>query len=324
MISQDDYYALAAFFTQLQSKSTTTFGELGFDAVVSVRGTGSIKHPRRGVEVVPRLLHSDVIDTGVHEDVRVPLADWLTSPDNRLFSRNIANRVWAHFLGVGLVDPVDDVRATNPPFNPELLDALADDFSGHGFDLKQLMRRIMNSRVYQLSSLARPQNAAHTRFYTHYNVQRLPAEVLLDAIDSACATREKFKGVPSGTRAIDLPDPNFKSYFLDTLGRPQRVVACECERTAQPNLAQVLQIANGEVLQRKLTDEHGRIESLMTNEPDDVAAVRELYLCTFSRFPDEQETTDCLESILRSTNRREGLQTILWALCNSREFLFNH
>ena len=322
--SQDDYYGFAAFFTQLESKPTTTFGELGFDATVSVRGSGSIKHPRRGTIVAPKLLQAETIDTAAHHDLRMPLAQWLTAPDNKLFARNIVNRVWGQFMGVGLIEPVDDVRATNPPSNPGLLDALAADFVLHKFDLKHLMRRIMNSRVYQLSSLPRSENATQTRYYTHYNVKRLPAEVLLDALDFACGTQEKFPRVPLGTRAIELPDPNFESYFLDTLGRPQRVVACECERTAEPNLAQVLQIANGEVLQRKLTDENGRIAAILKRKVNDTAAIRELYLATFSRQPRGDEVQSCLDIIRRSADRKQGLENVLWALCNSREFLFNH
>ena len=322
--SQDDFFGLAAFFTQLESKPTTTFGDLGFDATVSVRGTGSIKHPRRGTVVKPKLLHGAEIVAAAHYDLRTPLADWVTSPANKLFAGNIANRVWAHFLGVGLIDPVDDVRATNPPSNPQLLDALAADFVAHKFDLKHLMRRIMNSRVYQLSSLPRPENAVQTWFYTHYNVKRLPAEVLLDAIDFACGTCEKFPRVPLGTRAIELPDPNFESYFLDTLGRPQRVVACECERTAEPNLGQVLQIANGEILQRKLTDKKGRVASILKRGLEDTTAIRELYLATFARPPSEKEIRGCIDIIRRSADRKQGLENVLWALCNSREFLFNH
>jgi hypothetical protein len=186
------------------------------------------------------------------------------------------------------------------------------------------MKRIIMSRVYQLSPTPRNENLNHRRFYTHYNLKRLPAEVLLDAIDFACGTHERFEGVPPGTRAIALPDPNFESYFLDTLGRPQRLTSCECERTAEPNLAQVLHLANGELLQRKLTDKQGRIEGLIKRNATDAEAIRALYLVTFSRLPRDEEIRRCRELIGRSANRREGLENILWALCNSREFLFNH
>ena len=165
-------------------------------------------------------------------------------------------------MGTGLVEQIDDMRATNPPSNPELLDALAADFVKNGYDLRKLMRTIMTSRVYQLSSMPPPESAADTRFYTHYNVKRLPAEVLLDAIDFACGTREKFTGIPLGTRAIELPDPNYTSYFLDTMGRPGRVTTCECERTGEPNLGQVLHITNGELINRKLSAASGRIAKL--------------------------------------------------------------
>ena len=156
----------------------------------------------------------------------------MTAPENPFFARTIVNRLWAHYFGRGLVEPIDDMRATNPASNPELLDALGDHLVEIKFDLRRLMRSIMRSRVYQLSSTSLPENADDRRFYPHYNIKRLPAEVLLDAIDVACGTHEPFGGVPLGTRAIELPDPNFNSYFLDTLGRPQRAIACECERTA--------------------------------------------------------------------------------------------
>ena len=320
--SQDDYYGLAAFFTRMSSKSSFAFGELGFDGVVSVAKVGQLRHPKTKTIVQPKLLLGGRVDADKHQDLRRPLADWLTN--NPLFARNIVNRTWADFMGTGLIEPVDDVRATNPPSNPELLDALAKDFVANKFNLKQLMRRIMNSATYQLSSTPRQENSQFNRHYTHYNVKRLPAEVLLDAIDSACGTREKFAGVPLGTRAIELPDPNFDSYFLDILGRPQRVIACDCERTSQPNLAQVLQIANGEMLQRKLADKKGRIVALHKSKRTDALAIHQLYLATFSRPPRSEETAKCKRIIKKSASRQQGLENILWALCNSREFLFNH
>ena len=325
--SQADFFGLAAFFTRLNCKPSGTFGELGFDAVVSLADAEeprSIKHPRTGQVVSPRPLGSAVISTKGVLDLRVPLADWLTSPKNRLFSRNIVNRIWGHYMGTGIVTPVDDLRSTNPPSNPELLDALADDFVANGFDLKQLMRRIMNSATYQLSSAPLPANVTRQRFYTHYNVKRLSAEVLLDAVDSACGTHERFPGVPPGTRAIALPDPNFESYFLDTLGRPRRLTNCECERTSEPNMAQVLHLANGEMLEKKLSDKTGRVAKLETQGEKLDSAVRQLYLATFSRAPDSRELITCRELVSKSENRRRGLENILWALCNSREFLFNH
>jgi hypothetical protein len=234
------------------------------------------------------------------------------------------NRFWGYFMGTGLVEPIDDLRQTNPASVPALLDALAEDFVDSGYDLQHLMRIMMTSRVYQLSSVPRPENISLDRLYVHYNVKRLPAEVLLDAIDDACATQERFPGVPLGTRAIELPDSNFASYFLDTLGRPLRTIACECERTSQPNLAQVLHIANGDVIQNKLSDKSGRIARLVDAEADDEALIRELYLVTFSRPPTDEELSRA-QSIIGSTDdRRPAVEDLMWALLNSREFLFNH
>ncbi|MEQ8785619.1 MAG: DUF1553 domain-containing protein [Pirellulaceae bacterium] len=323
--SQADYYSLAAFFTRVGTKNSSDFGALGRDTVVLVKRSGSIRHPRTGQTMEPAPLLGEPVETQQLRDLRRPLAQWLTSPENELFARNIVNRFWGYYMGTGLVEPLDDMRATNPPSNPELLDALAKDFVEGGFDLRRLMRSIMTSQAYQRSSRPTDSNAADTRFYTHYNVKRLPAEVLLDAVDDACGTQEKFTGIPAGTRAIELPDPNYASFFLDTMGRPQRVITCECERATEPNLAQVLHIANGDVLQKKVSDNSGRVARMLKQkELDDETAIAQLYLHTFSRRPSEEELVACREILAAAENRGEGLEDILWALCNSREFLFNH
>ena len=322
--SQADYYGLAAFFTRVGTKRSTAFGVMGGDTVVKLNPTGSISHPRTEKVMEPTPLNDKPVETAGIRDLRQPLADWITAADNDLFARNVVNRIWGYFLGSGLVEPIDDMRATNPPSNPELLDALADDFVANGYNLRKLMRVIMTSRVYQLSSTPLQENVGDSRLYLHYNVKRLPAEVLLDAIDFSTGTQERFEGVPLGTRAIELPDPNFNSYFLDTLGRPKRVIACECERTATPNFAQVLHIANGELIDRKLRDKTGRISNLIDRKPGDEQVVRELFLATVSRPATSREIVDCRQIIERADNYREGLEDLLWALINSREFLFNH
>lgn len=320
--SQADYYGLAAFFTRVGNKGSSDFGALGADTIIKINASGSIKHPRTRKVMEPTPLLQNPVETAGVRDLRRPLAEWLTSKNNKLFARNIVNRIWGYYMGRGLVEPIDDMRATNPPSNPELLDALAQDFVEHGFDMKHLMKSIMTSRAYQLDSTPQPENSAHERLYTHYNVKRMPAEALLDAIDFACGTQERFSGVPIGTRAIELPDPNYTSYFLDTLGRPKRVITCECERTAQPNLAQVLHIANGEVINRKLADKKGRLTRL--EKADNQAAITELYAVTFSRSPSGDEFAAAVKIVEAAKNRREGLENLLWALLNSREFLFVH
>ncbi len=327
--SQSDYYGLAAFFTRVGIKNQSKFDVLGGESIVIVNSSGSISHPRLGKTMAPTPLGGEPIDTEGVRDLRRPLAEWLTARENRLFARNIVNRIWSYYMGSGLVEPVDDMRATNPASNPELLDALGDHLVDTKYDLRKLMRTIMTSRVYQLSSTVLAANVDDRRFYPHYNIKRLPAEVLLDAIDSACGTHEPFTGVPLGTRAIELPDPNFDSYFLDTLGRPQRAIVCECERTAEPNLAQVLHIANGELLSRKLVDKQGRISRLVKDKDLKQGegarqAIEHLYLSTFSRSPTADELAKCKAVIARAPTPREGLEDLLWALLNSREFLFNH
>ena len=321
---QSDFYGLAAFFTRVSTKRSSDFGGFGGDTIVRVSSSGSIKHPRTGQVMQPTPLGQSPLADIESRDLRRPLSHWLTARENPWFARNIVNRVWGSLMGVGLVEPVDDLRVTNPASHPELLDALAADFVDHGYDLRQLMRSIMVSRVFQLSSTATESNAADSRFYSHYIAKRLPAEVLLDAIDATCGTQERFSGVPLGTHAIELPDPNFSSYFLDTLGRPQRIVACECERTAEPNLAQVLQMANGELVHRKLTEEGGRIAKLIEQQLSNEQAVAQLYLVSLSRRPTELELAHCRSILASADNRSEGLQDILWAILNGREFVFNH
>ncbi len=322
--SQADYYGLAAFFTRVGLKTSYDFGALGGEQVLLVRDSGEIRHPRTRQIMKPTPLGGKPIDTSGLRDRRVALAQWLTSPDNKLFARNVANRIWSYFMGSGLVEPVDDMRATNPASNPQLLDALADYFVQSGYDLRKLMRVIMTSRVYQLSCRPHPDFVSDRRFYTHYNVKRLPAEVLLDAIDFACGTQERFPGVPLGTRAIELPDPNYSSYFLDTLGRPKRTSTCECERTADPNLAQVLHLLNGDLVNRKVADGSGRVARLLKAKKPVPEIVEELYLVTLSRYPTEEERAACQKLIDTAASPREGLQDVLWALLNTREFLFNH
>jgi hypothetical protein len=228
-------------------------------------------------------------------------------------------------MGRGLVEPLDDMRATNPASNPELLDALADDFVRAKFDLKHLLRTVLNSRAYQLSSEATDGNRADAAnvHFTRHALKRLTAEQLADAIDFATGTREKYAGLPLGTRAIQLPDAEVKSYLMDTFGRPARQVLCECERTTKPNIAQAMHLLNGDFLNKKIGDKAGRVEKLLAAKAPTPKAVEELYLVTLSRPPSQDELAKAEGWVKSAPTPREGLQDLLWVLVNSREFLFN-
>src|SRR5262245_28056539 len=267
--SQDDYYGLAAFFARMGTKNSQEFGIFGQETVVFIRATGEVTHPRKKTVMKPRPLDGDTKQSWDDEfDRRKKLADWLTAPDNALFARNMANRFWGYAMGRGLVEPLDDMRATNPATNPELLDALAADFVKAKFDLKHLLRTIFNSRAYQLSAEVTPGNKADTAnvHFTRRAVRRLTAEQLADAVDFSTGTREKYQGLPLGTRAIQLPDSEVQSYLMDTFGRPARQVLCECERTATPNIAQAMHLLNGATLNRKIGEKTGRVEKLIADK----------------------------------------------------------
>jgi hypothetical protein len=291
---------------------------------VYLRPNGEISHPRKGGVVKPHPLDGPVMDDPF--DRRRKLAEWLTARDNPYFARNMVNRFWGYYMGRGLVEPLDDLRATNPPSNADLLDALAQDFAAHRFDLKHLLRTIMNSRAYQLSSAVVPGNAADASnvYFARYTVKRLTAEQLADALDFATGTREKYQGLPPGTRAIQLPDPEVKSFLLDVFGRPGRQITCECERTSQPNIAQALHLLNGTFLNQKINAPTGRIESLFKGKTPVPAILEEIYLVTLSRPPSSEEVQKAQSWIAKAATPREGVQDLLWTLLNSREFLFNH
>ncbi len=322
--SQDDYYALSAFFVRLGTKRSQEFGLFGAETVVYLRPTGEQTQPRKGGVIKPHPLDGPDMDDPF--DRRRKLADWLTAKDNPFFARNIVNRFWGYLMGRGLVEPLDDMRATNPPSNPELLDALAKDFVEHKYDLKHLLRTILNSRAYQLSSLKAEGNAADAAdiYHTRYTVKRLTAEQLADALDFATGTREKYQGLPLGTRAIQLPDTKVRSFLLDTFGRPPRQITCECERTSQPNIAQALHLLNGDFLNKKIAAPAGRVESLLKAKAPLPDVVEELYLVTLSRPPQPGETVKALDWIKKAPTPREGVQDLLWVLLNRSEFLFNH
>lgn len=322
--SQDDYYGMAAFFVRLGTKNSREFGLFGGERVTYLRPTGEIGNPRTGSVVKPHPLDGPVMEDPL--DRRRKLAEWVTSAENPLFARNIVNRYWGYLMGRGLVEPIDDLRVTNPASNPDLLDALAVDFVKAKFDLKHLLQTIMQSRAYQLNSAATTGNQADSANVncTHYAVKRLTAEELADALDFATGTKEKYPGLPQGTRAIQLPDSEVRSFLLDVFGRPARKVSCECERSGQPNIAQALHLLNGDFLNRKIASPSGRIESLFKNQTPLTGVVHELYLATISRPPSAQEFDKALAWLKTAPSPKEGAQDLLWVLLNSREFLFNH
>lgn len=319
---QEDYYSFAAYFGRLGTKGSQDFGLFGNETVVVVRNGGEVHHPRTGAVMPPKPLDGSTADDPL--DRRVPLANWLTAAENRQFARNFVNRYMFYLLGRGLVDPVDDLRGTNPPSNPALMEALVDDFIKSGYNIKHLMRTMMTSRLYQLASQPDESNKAETRFFSTFRVKRIPAEALLDAIDDAAGTRSKFPNLPPGTRATDLPDSNYTDYFLTTFGKPKRVSVCECERVPDENLSQALHTLNGDIVANKISDGNGRVAKLIAANATPQAVITELYLATLCRRPTAEEIAAGEQFLAESPNPTECYQDLLWVLINSKQFLFVH
>jgi hypothetical protein len=316
--SQADYHSMTAFFKQLK-----WIGAAESQALIA-EGPAETTHPRTGEVLAARPLGSTAT-AAPNTDSRQLLAHWMTAPDNPWFARNVVNRIWAHFLGRGIVEPVDDVRATNPPANEELLAALADHFTTSGYDLKALIKTITTSQVYQLSSTPNASNEQDSQSYSRALLRPIPAEVLLDAISQVTGIPEKFQGVAAGARAIELWDSSVKHEFLRLFGRPARKSACECERVSEPSVSQVLHLMNAPSLHAKLTHEAGQIPRLEREIPDDRELVNELYLTVFNRFPSVEEAAACGNFLAKATGpRRQAAVDLAWSLMNTLEFAFNH
>ena len=329
--TQDDYYHFAAYFSRVRMARQEIGKGKPTSLLVGVDGEGKprqdpvgVSQPRTGAFLTPRPLDRAATEVKPAEDPRVKLAAWMTDPKNEYFSGAMVNRVWQHYLGVGLVEPVDDLRASNPPTNPELWRALNQEFVGHGFDLKHLMRVILNSRTYQLASATRPGNAHDTRFYSHYYARRLPAEVLLDALSQSTAVPDEFPGYPVGLRAGQLPDPGLKSYFLSLFGRSERVTACACERNGEVTMPQLLHLENGDSVVGKVRRDDGRLGKLLKAKVPDDALVDELSLATVSRPATEPVKSAVRHALAAGGDRPEVYRDLFWALLNSKEFSFNH
>ncbi|MCA9057073.1 MAG: DUF1553 domain-containing protein, partial [Planctomycetaceae bacterium] len=286
----------------------------------------TVRQPRTGAQLLPQPLDRSITQIPPGDDPRRQFVSWMTSPDNEYFSGAMVNRLWKHFLGTGLVEPVDDLRATNPPSNQELWQFLNQQFVQSDFDLMHLMRLILNSRTYQLSAETRPGNFRDTRFYSHAQARRLSAEVLLDAFCSATGQPEQFAGYPLGIRAIQVPDPGADSYFLTLFGRSQRVTACACERNGDVTLPQLLHLQNSDELAAKIKSPGGRLDQLVQSGKPVEDVIAELFLATLSRLPQPEETATITTAFhtAEGADRIAVLQDLCWALLNSREFAFQH
>jgi hypothetical protein len=333
--SQQDYYSFAAFFSRVSRKPGSAPGE---EIVFHRRGSASATNPKTKQTVRPAGLGAAVLDVAADDDPRLALADWLTARDNPFFAKSLVNRYWKHFFGRGIVDPEDDMRETNPPTNPELLDALAAHFVKGGYDLKDLVRTVCRSTTYQLGAVPNAHNAVDRQNFSRYYPKRMTAEVLLDAVNELVGTQSSFAGLPAGTRAVQLPDNSFNAstYFLTVFGRPDASSSCECERSGDASLAQSLHLINAKDIQDKLAAPTARAAVLAAEESRaDAAKVEELYLRALSRKPDAQElaaATGYVDRKLAAKKkdqdakavRKAAYEDVIWALINTKEFAFNH
>ena len=318
--TQDDYYGLAGFYTRLGRKS---FGEPP-PYFTSPNVTIGERHPVTGKQIEPKYLDGAVATFTPEEDPRHALVDWMAKPENPFFSKTMVNRLWGHFYGRGLVHEVDDLRETNPASNPELLDALAKEFRDRKFDVKHMIRLMVQSQTYQLASEPTDENRKDQQNFARFFARRLPAEVAHDAVEQATGFKTNFSNMSADSRAIDLPHERFGSYFLDTFDRPKRVSGCECERSTSATLSQVLLLANSDELEGKLQNGNARIAKMFEAKRTTPQIVEELYLATFSRFPTSAELSTATGYIDRDAEPRKAVEDLLWTLLNSREFLFNH
>jgi hypothetical protein len=316
--TMDDYYSFAAFFSQIGRKKSDDPRE----TVVYNTGSGEVKHPIGGRVMAPKFLGGAVPDVA-GKDRREVLAKWLASPDNPWFATNLANIVWAHFFGRGIIDQVDDVRISNPSVNQPLLNELGKRFTSYNYDFRQLVKDICNSRTYQLSTSVNASNETDHTNFAHAELRRMRAEVLLDCITQVTTTSDKFPGLPVGARAVHIADGNTSTYFLTTFGRAKRATVCSCEVKMEPNLSQALHMINGDTTNSKIK-QGGLIPASLKAEQTPDQIIRELYLRCFTRAPTAEETAQLVEVVANGSDPAQALDDIFWSLLNSREFLFNH
>ena len=327
--TQDDYYGLAAFFARVKDRPDPLYPRLNRFNLGAIdifhAKSGEVIHPRTNEVQPPRFLGGELPKIEPDADRRVALAAWITRKSNPFFARSTVNRIWYHLLGRGLVDPVDDFRDSNPAASDEVLDALAKDFADHNFDVKRVIRTVLNSRTYQLSAATNERNKDDERFFSHAVTKLLPAEVLLDALSSSSEVPEPFEGVKLGTRATQLPDGDvFHHPFLKAFGQPARETSCECERQGDTSLGHALQLINGPTLKAKLTDPANRVGRLLKQGKPDKEFLRELYLATLTRLPTAKEEAAVLAHLAATADKRQAWEDVQWALINTKEFLFRH
>ncbi|MBA4190340.1 MAG: S-layer protein [Planctomycetaceae bacterium] len=333
--SQDDYYSLAAFFAQVGRKPSGTRDE---DLIFHKRGTATATNIKTREALKPMALGDEVPAISPDEDPRLRLADWMRSPKNPFFAKVLVNRYWKHFFQRGLIEPEDDIRDSNPPSNPDLLAALEKHFIDSRFDLKELVRAITRSNAYQLSATPNKDNVSDRQNYSRYYPRRLPAEVMLDAIDQLAGTQTDFPNLPPGTRAVALPDNSYNrsSPFLRVFGRPEGESVCECERVQSSNLAQSLHMINASDIRSKLASPNGRAERLAVDTRPAGERVKELYRVAFAREPRPDELKAALDYLTEPRVNaagqkldapraaRENFRDLIWAIMTTKEFLFNH
>lgn len=316
--TQDDYYGFSAFFSQIGRKGTDDYRE----TVVFNSQGGDTRHPVGGRVMPPKFLGDEAPNT-VGKDRRVILAEWLASPRNPFFAKSFVNRVWAHFYGLGIVEPVDDFRVSNPASNPELLDELAKRFTESNYDLRKIVREICNSRTYQRSTQRNDSNLTDEKNFAHANLRRIQAESLLDTISVVTDTKDKFNGLPTGSRAVQIADGGYSTYFLTTFGRATRETPCSCEVKMEPTLSQALHLLNGDTVNQKIKT-GGVIEKLMKDKPKLEDRISDLYIRCFARRPTPEEVAKVTKALAIEPDPKKAMEDLFWALLNSREFLFNH
>ncbi len=320
--SQDDYYGFAAFFARVGRKPS--LDGIPEEQRIFANRSGEVNNPKTGKAMKPKGLDGPELDVPSDQDRRQYLADWLDDTSNPFFARAVVNRMWAHFFSRGMVSPEDDMRVTNPPSNPELLDALAKDFIAKKYSLKHLVRTICTSRTYQLSSIPNDYNKSDKQNYARYYPKRMQAEVMHDALVRVTGSPTAFGGLPAGTRAIQLPDESSATYFLTVFGKPQRESACECERVGQANLAQSLHLLNSNEIQQKISAGSRIAEWIKDTAKTDNQKMEELWLACYARTPSPDEMGLAIKHIeAKKDKKKEAYEDIMWALINTKEFLFN-